>query len=407
MSLKESLNLELESEPTEFRGIEVREVCGEKIEYIFDEFWTAKQRQAKAIHEVSYRACFKAQLPEYFIKRFSKSKDIIYDPFAGRGTTAIQAGLMGRNVIQNDINPLSQVLTEPRLYIPSIEEIRSRLENIVFNKKLSSDLDLSMFFEKNTLVEILSFRDYFIRRRKNGEFDPVDKWIAMVATNRLTGHSSGFFSVYTFPPNIAVSPQAQIRINLKRNQVPTYRDTKSIILKKSKSLQSMISTEEVNSLREASKTAKFLSNLADQTSEIESNSVQLTVTSPPFLDIVQYADDNWMRCWFNEIDAVEIGKKITMSKTTQEWCENMNGVIEEIYRVTQVGGYLAFEVGEIRNQTVNLDELVIPLGKQAGFEIEKVLINTQDFTKTSNLWGVANNSKGTNTNRIVLMRKHS
>ena len=27
------------------------------------EFWTAMQRQAAAIHEVSYRACFKPQLP--------------------------------------------------------------------------------------------------------------------------------------------------------------------------------------------------------------------------------------------------------------------------------------------------------------------------------------------------------
>ena len=37
--------------------------------------------------------------------------------------------------------------------------------------------------------------------------------------------------------------------------------------------------------------------------------------------------------------------------------------------------------------------------------VEGVMVNEQRFTKTANCWGVANNRKGTNTNRIVLMRK--
>ena len=55
------------------------------------EFWTSRQRQASSIHEVSYRACFKPQLPAYFIERMSAPGDVIYDPFSGRGTTAIEA----------------------------------------------------------------------------------------------------------------------------------------------------------------------------------------------------------------------------------------------------------------------------------------------------------------------------
>jgi hypothetical protein len=33
------------------------------------------------------------------------------------------------------------------------------------------------------------------------------------------------------------------------------------------------------------------------------------------------------------------------------------------------------------------------------------MVNRQDFTKTANCWGVANNRRGTNSNRIVLMRR--
>jgi len=34
-----------------------------------------------------------------------------------------------------------------------------------------------------------------------------------------------------------------------------------------------------------------------------------------------------------------------------------------------------------------------------------VVVNSQNFTKTSHCWGVDNLKKGTNTNRIVLLRK--
>ena len=56
---------------------------------IVDEFWTSKQRQASSLHEISYRACFKPQLPRYFITRYSREGDLVYDPFMGRGTTLI------------------------------------------------------------------------------------------------------------------------------------------------------------------------------------------------------------------------------------------------------------------------------------------------------------------------------
>ncbi len=83
------------------------------------EFWTSRQRQASSLHEISYRACFKPQLPRFFIERLTQAGDIVYDPFSGRGTTAIEAGLLGRQVIANDANPLSRILTEPRFFPPT------------------------------------------------------------------------------------------------------------------------------------------------------------------------------------------------------------------------------------------------------------------------------------------------
>jgi DNA modification methylase len=369
-----------------------------------NEFWTSRQRQASSLHEISYRACFKPQLPRFFIEILTCPGECVYDPFSGRGTTAIEAGILDRNVVANDINPISRILCEPRFYVPDLQLLEKRLDTICFEAK-RADIDLSMFYNEKTEAEIVSLKDYLDYRKKSGEEDHLDRWIRMIATNRLTGHSAGFFSVYTLPPNQAVSPESQKKINEKRKQKPEYRDVKRIILKKSYSLAGELSEAIIMRLKKTGENALLLTKNAANTPEIESESVKLTVTSPPFLDVVQYDDDNWLRCWFNSIDAKEVAAKITMAKKIEDWCGVMRKVFEELLRITKAGGYVVFEVGEVKGGKLKLEEYVVPLGLNAGFDCEGIMINQQEFTKTANIWGVSNNKKGTNTNRIVMFCK--
>ena len=369
------------------------------------EFWTAGQRQACALHEISYRACFKPQLPRYFIRRFSAEGDVIYDPFSGRGTTALEAALMNRRVAANDINPLARILLEPRLQPPAHDAVAQRLAQIDRTPQASAEIDLSMFYHPRTEAEIVSLRTYLCAREATGETDGIDRWIRMVATNRLTGHSPGFFSVYTFPPNQAVSAARQRAINVQRKQTPPYRDTHAIILRKTQRLLKNLAADDLATLHTAAQSAKFLTGDARTTPQLSDGSVKLTVTSPPFLDVVQYADDNWLRGWFNGITVNDLAPLITMARTVEAWSVVMAAVLRELKRVTRRGGWIAFEVGEVRNGRIRLDETIMPLGIAAGLRCEAVLINTQRFTKTANLWGVANNTRGTNTNRIVLFRR--
>jgi hypothetical protein len=369
-----------------------------------NEFWTSRQRQASSIHEISYRACFKPQLPRFFIDLLTRKGDVVYDPFSGRGTTGIEAGLSGRDVIANDINPLSRIMTEPRFSPPDIAAVEGRLASVPRGSERAT-IDLSMFYHPDTEKEIVALRRYILDRKADCRDDMIDRWIAMVATNRLTGHSKGFFSVYTLPPNQAVSPLSQKRINQKRRQTPEYRDTHRIILNKTQSLVRNLTPAEKTNLIHAGKNARLLTGDARSTPDIQDTSVQLTVTSPPFLDIVQYREDNWLRCWFNGHDEEAIGKQITMARTLNEWTRVMGAVFHELYRITRYGGYVAFEVGEVRKRTIRLEEHVIPLGITAGFMCDGVLINQQIFTKTSNIWGVNNMVSGTNTNRIVIFHK--
>lgn len=374
-----------------------------EIRAFVNEFWTARQRQASRLHEVSYRACFKPQLPRFFIERLTEPGERVYDPFMGRGTTLLEAALLGRVPLGCDVNPLSLTMVRPRLRPPALQEVDERLRAIPFDDRDEFPENLLAFYHPETLGQICALKKYLLRRRTEQNLDAVDDWIALVALNRLTGHSTGFFSVYTLPPNQAVSVKSQQKINARRNQSPPRRDVANIILKKSRFLLSDCTQGVRQTLASVAGKALLLTGLSHLTPEIPSSSISLVVTSPPFLDVVQYDTDNWLRCWFLGFDARSV--QITMSKHLGQWQGAMTKIFRELQRVLKPGGHVAFEVGEVRGGRVKLEEAVIPCGVEAGLAPLLVVINDQEFTKTANCWGIDNMSKGTNTNRIVVFRK--
>ena len=377
------------------------EVAGQKgmVMKAVNEYWTSGQRQANSLHEISYRACFKPQLPEFFIARLSQPGDGVYDPFMGRGTTPLEAALLGRIPLANDINPLSRILLRPRLHPPTLEQIEQRLNQIDLTQAEEENVELLHFFHRDTLREIIALKEYLLQKDNDGTLDFIDDWIRMVAVNRLSGHSTGFFSVYSLPPNQAVSIKRQKKINDSRGQVPDYRAIKPRILKKSKSLLKSIILEDIQ--LNVSMPAYGLANEdSKNVTQIPDNSAQLVVTSPPFLDVIDYQGDNWLRCWFIGIDSSSI--EISRYRGITEWEDAMTDVMLDLRRIVNPGGHIAFEVGEVRGGKILLEENVVKCGVIAGLEPIVIMINDQKFTKTANTWGVDNSSKGTNTNRIVV-----
>jgi len=369
-----------------------------KIPYLVNEFWTSGQRQAHSIHEVSYRACFKPQLPEFFISRLTSEGEGVHDPFMGRGTTPVQASLMRRVPSATDINPLSVLLTRPRLTPPTLEDVAHRLATIPWDKQIETRADLLAFYHPETLRELTILREWLLENAPLAmtDPDPVTDWIRMAAINRLTGHSPGFFSVYTLPPNQAVSVDSQLKINAKRDQIPPRRNLAALILKKSRSLFS-------DGRPPIAAKSVLATQLASSSPAIPTGSAALVVTSPPFLDIVQYADDNWLRCWFAGIDLSSV--PIAMHKTEASWTKMVRDTLSEQARIVRPGGHVAFEVGEVRGGKVLLERLVWQAAEGLPFERMAVIVNQQEFTKTANCWGVNNNKGGTNTNRIVMLRR--
>ena len=370
-----------------------------RVPVFVNEFWTARQRDAHSLHEISYRACFKPQLPRFFIERLTAPGDVVFDPFMGRGTTLLEAAFLGRTPWGCDINPLSPILVAPRLDPPDADALPEAVAALPFD--LPGDLreDLLVFYHPDVLRALCSLREHFNRP----DLPPAHRWLRMVATNRLTGHSPGFFSVYSLPPNQAVSVKSQTRINEKRHQTPPPRDIRRILLRKSLQLLGDLTPGERATLRTAAAGARLVTGSCDHVPQLPDASVSLVVTSPPFLNEVQYQIDNWLRGWFNHIDTDAV--PIWMIRRPDEWQQRMTGVFRELHRLVRPGGHIAFEVGEVRKGKVRLEDLVVPAAIEAGLEPRLVMINAQEFTKTSHCWGIGNAEAGTNTNRIVLLRR--
>ncbi len=223
------------------------------------------------------------------------------------------------------------MLSEPRLTPPEPSEVQKRLNEIPRSGSHDA-LELGMFFHPETEAEIRGLKDWCLGRTASGELDALDTWIRMVATNRLTGHSPGFFSVYTLPPNQALTAEKQRQINVQREQVPTYRDTHLLILKKTKQLLSGLEPVQRQNLAFAAEDALFLTGDARETTTLLDECMALTVTSPPFLDVVDYTGDNWLRCWFTGLDAAAIGRGISTPRTVEAWSGTRGAVFAELYR---------------------------------------------------------------------------
>ena len=371
--------------------------------YKVGDFWSSRQRASHSLHEISYRACFKPQLTEYFITKFSKPCDSVADPFMGRGTSVLQAYLMGREANGNDINPLCSMLAEPRFCPPMEEDVKARMRVILNSRhEIKEDPlmeDLLVFYHEDTLSDLMKLKDWFNGREQEGVFDNVDGWIRMICLSRLTGHSPGFFSVRTMPPNQAVSAESQRKINKKNNQTPEPKNTLEIVARKTRSLlRDPIPKISETLPKPAVKTAS-----SDNLFYLEDSSVDLIITSPPFMNIVSYRKDNWLRCWFGNIDANKID--ISEYSSVYGWREFIRKSLHEMCRVVRPDGKLVIEVGEIRKSSILLEEEVVAASDELPVNLDSVMINQQQFTKTSNLWGIDNNKKGTNTNRIVLMTR--
>ncbi|MCD6417538.1 DNA methyltransferase [bacterium] len=72
---------------------------------ITDSLWVLERRDNSGVHSAEYWGNFIPQIPNQLLRRYTKKNEWVLDPFAGSGTTLIEARRLQRNSVGIEINP--------------------------------------------------------------------------------------------------------------------------------------------------------------------------------------------------------------------------------------------------------------------------------------------------------------
>ncbi len=247
-----------------------------------------------------YFAMFPESFVEEQVARRSKPGDLVFDPFSGRGTTLFQSLLMGRPAAALDINPVAYCISSAKGNIPLKTDVLERLEELetAFETYDAKALDgarksLPRFFGRafyyTTLRQIL-----FLRHALEWKHDPKDCFVAALVLGSLHGEmdkSSSYFS-NQMPRTISTKPGYSLKYWKEHNLWPKKRDVFGLLrarvgFRYKGRRPDGVAEVKMGDVREASERFPTLCG-----------QVKLFVTSPPYYDVTNFEEDQWLRLWF-------------------------------------------------------------------------------------------------------------
>ena len=80
------------------------------VQPILEAIPAARQQEARHYGVHPYFTRRPANVVRAYLERYSREGDVVLDPFGGTGVTAIEAFLLGRKAIQNDLNPFANFI---------------------------------------------------------------------------------------------------------------------------------------------------------------------------------------------------------------------------------------------------------------------------------------------------------
>ena len=369
----------------------------------------------------SYHGMFPAKLAHYFVDRYSRVGDVVLDPFSGRGTTTLQARIEGRHTISNDLNPLAYVLTRAKAAPPSwdaVIEMVSELERTYrgrSQRELDVPADIEMLYHKNTLRQIVFLREHLFRR-------PITRWsreefmIAGAVSGILHGsHRSDGTSQYlsvSMPNTFSMSP-TYVRKYIKTNRL--VRLEQNVF----DCLRDKLCRLYLDDVRGTPGTAtKHEATTLLRGRTIAPGSVDLVLTSPPYLRVVNYGTANWIRLWWLGLDEVarnagagrrSLNAKLDHQHNYASYCDFMLATLQGVRAVLSKSGVAVFVIGDVavpgRPSLALARQVWSDIGATTGLRLLDFIEDSLPVqNKVSRIWG---DTKGKATDRdcvLVLAR---
>jgi DNA modification methylase len=373
---------------------------------------TQSSREFDSWHSMcSYLGAFPPPLANYFIRYFTKKGDIVFDPFSGRGTTALEARILNRKSIATDLNPIALALsaaknsslTKEEIFL-RIEELEKKYDDSLYQQEANAQpVEVHLIFHPRTLAELCYLRRKLLKSEK-----PVDKYLIGISLGVLHGGerangTSGYASI-DMPNTFSMSPD-YVRKFVQTNQLNRfYRNMFGLLREKTERL-----FKKHTGLKQSGVVVRAN---AKQLSEVEElkpfhKNVSLILTSPPYLGIVNYAKQNWIRGWFLNNDPVKISAELDDDLNLEEWVQFSKSVALQLKTFLKKDGVAVFIIGDVAKSRTS----VIPLAREFARMIrdQKIFKNVwcindaiSDTDKTTRIWADTK-GKATATDRVVFL----
>ena len=162
-----------------------------KIPHRFEPY--SKRNWGSSLHSLcSYQGKMKPSLVHHLISLLSNKNNIVLDPFSGSGTVLLESAINNRNSIGFDISTIATCISKAKVSNfnkKKIKKIIIDLKNYLKNnkptkktlkdaKEVCFNKNIKDYFEKNTYLEVLLARDFFI---KNLDITSAD-WCLVFST---------------------------------------------------------------------------------------------------------------------------------------------------------------------------------------------------------------------------------
>jgi hypothetical protein len=328
-----------------------------------------------------YFAMFPESFAESWIKRLTKRDDTVLDPFSGRGTTALTALLQGRNAISSDVNDVAVCLTKAKTEPPSLGRIKARVSQLQRDfepsqwKRQAKDADefFRCAYAPETLGQLL-----YLRQELNWKKSRVDNMIAALVLGSLHGESqtSKRYLSNQMPRTISTKPRYSVKFWKDRNLIAPVRDTFQV-------LGDMIAFRYESPLPAGNSLVlhtdmRQLPRLIDEEAR---KSIRCAITSPPYLNVTSFEEDQWLRLWF--LGGLTYPKKGVVSRDDRHGtADNYWSFISDMWRsLGAVMGDNSHIIVRIGSRKISPEQLKLGLSGCAQFSGRKVKLVGSEVTE--------------------------
>ena len=244
-----------------------------------------------------YFAMFPESFAEQWVDRLTRPGEIVLDPFCGRGTLPFQALLMGRQSIGCDTNPVAFCISRAKTNAPSLNRVVARIHKLEaqYDPKHVRDQvrALPPFFHhayhSATLHQIVYLRERL--RYQKSIIDCMATALVLGSLHGETDRSDRFLS-NQMPHTISTKPDYSVRFWKQHGYEAPNRDAFELVLR-----QLLYRYESGRPKARGLIMHMDMRDLPRHTHRMP-EPIRCVVTSPPYFDVTNYAEDQWLRLWF-------------------------------------------------------------------------------------------------------------